>query len=238
LEFSIFLCTFATEISNGAEDNFKNNLIMNKVYQVVSYIPLNTIAYLRDKQGCIRECRCVGVKDEGVTELGSHWEVAGFIELGNLHSDNRIYINGIQIGVLFCSEEDAQFQEWNTPINKLYKKIPFSDVMAKCYPSVKIHINLYCYWVKVWSVENQVLREINATFNFYFNDDGELSVYVKELEELTCYATKEDAINHFPKVDVIRLNGLTKIGNEEKFVTIKVEKKRWDDFKRFVDSVK
>jgi hypothetical protein len=87
-------------------------------------------------------------------------------------------------------------------------------------------------------VENQVLREINATFNFYFNDDGELSVYVKELEELTCYATKEDAINHFPKVDVIRLNGLTKIGNEEKFVTIKVEKKRWDDFKRFVDSVK
>jgi hypothetical protein len=142
LEFSFFLCTFATEISNGAEDNFKNNLIMNKVYQVVSYIPLNTIAYLRDKQGCIRECRCVGVKDEGVTELGSHWEVAGFIELGNLHSDNRIYIDGIQIGVLFCSEEDAQFQEWNTPINKLYKKIPFSDVMAKCYPSVKMHINL------------------------------------------------------------------------------------------------
>ena len=211
---------------------------MEKVYQVVSYIPLNTIAYLRDKQGCIRECRCVGVKDEGITQLGSRWEIAGLIELGILRSDNRIYVDGIQIGVLFCSEEDAQFQVWHTSINTLYKKLPFPDVMAKCYPLVKIHLHLYCYRVKVWSVENQQLRENNATFNFYFNDDGELSVYVKELEELTCYATKEDAINHFPKVDVIRLNRLTKIGNEEEFVTIKVEKKRWDDFKKFVESVK
>lgn len=211
---------------------------MNKVYQEVRYIPFNTIAYLRDKQGCIRECRCVGVEEEHIAQLGSRWEIAGFKELGILRSDNRIYVDGIQIGVLFCSEEDAQCQVWQTSINELYKMLPFPYIMAKCYPLAKIHCHLYCYWVKVWSVENQVLREINATFNFYFNDDGELSVYVKELEELTCYATKEDAINHFPKVDVIRLNGLTKIGNEENFVTIKVEKKRWDDFKKFVDSVK
>lgn len=127
---------------------------MEKVYQEVRYIPLNTIAYLRDKQGCIRECRCVGVKDEDVTQLGSRWEIAGFIELGILRSDNRIYVDDIQIGVLFCSEEDAQFQVWDTPINTLYKKIPFSDVMAKCYPLVKIQLRVYCYWVKVWSVLN------------------------------------------------------------------------------------
>ena len=207
-------------------------------YQIVSYIPFNTIAYLREKEGCIRECRCIGVEDEPDIQLGARWEIAGFTESGILTSNGRIYVNGKEIGCLFCSEADAQFNTWCTPINKLYKEIPFSEVMAKCYPSVEI---LGCNKrsrVLVWSVENQELRQLRADFNYYFNDNGELSVYVKELEELTCYATKKDAINHFPKLDVIRLNGKAKKDNQNKFVTIKVDKKRWEEFQKFVGSVK
>lgn len=211
---------------------------MRYSYQVVSYIPLNTIAYLREKQGCIRECRCVGVGDEHDIKLNARWEIAGFTESGILRSDSRIYVDGKVIGCLFCTEADAQFNTWCTPIDKLYKKIPFSDVLTKCYPLVQTWCGGETYWVKVWSVENQELRQEDANFNFYFNDNGELRVYVKELEELTCYATKEEAINHFPKVDVIRLNGKAKKDNQNEFVTIKVDTKRWEEFQKFVRSVK
>ena len=211
---------------------------MVHLYQIVSYIPLNTIAYVREKKGCIRECRCVGVGDEHGIKLDSSWEIAGFTELGILRTDSRIYVDGKEIGCLFCSEADAQFNAWYTSIDELYEEIHFKNVIAKCYPSVEVKTCRETCYVKIWSVKNQELREENANFHFYFNDDGELRVYIKDLEELTCYATKEDAINHFPKVDVIRLNEPTKIGNQNEFVTIKVDKKRWDDFKKFVGSVK